>query len=93
MKTVVIKFKKSRNLLNRHPYDTDYSCIRGGSIMNVATDLAHSLEGYVKSFREKDPDEFFSCKLVVRLPEENKSKFISDFVKELNCYIEKVNWS
>lgn len=60
--------------------------------MSTAIDLAHSLEGYVKSFREKDPDEFFSCKLVVRLPEENELKFINDFVKQLNSYIEKIRW-
>ena len=60
--------------------------------MNVAIDLAHSLDGYVKSFREKNPHEFFSCKLVVRLPQENELKFINDFVKELSGYIENIRW-
>ena len=92
MKTVVIKFKKIRRFLNKDPLDTDYASITGGSIMNVAIDLAHSLEGYVKSFREKNPDEFFSCKLVVRLPQENESKFVNDFVKQLSSYIEKIRW-
>ena len=92
MKTVVIKFKKIKKYRHADPYDTAYSCVTGGCIMNTAIDLAHSLEGYVKSFREKDPDEFFSCKLVVRLPQENELKFITDFVKELTCYIEKIRW-
>ena len=92
MKTVVIKFKKIKRFLNNDPLDGDYSCITGGSIMNTAIDLAHSLEGYVKSFREKNPDESFSCKLVVRLPEENELKFINDFVKELNGYINSIRW-
>lgn len=92
MKTVVIKFKKIRRFLNKDPLGDDYACITGGCIMNVAIDLAHSLEGYVKSFREKDPDEFFSCKLVVRLPQENESKFIKNFVKQLSGYIKKIRW-
>ena len=92
MKTVVVKFRKLRRFRNNDPFDEAYSCITGGAIMNIAIDLAHSLEGYVKSFREKDPDEFFSCKLVVRLPEENELKFINDFVKQLKCYIEKIRW-
>lgn len=92
MKTVVMKFKKIRKFLNKDPLDGDHTCIKGGYIMNVAIDLAHSLDGYVKSFREKDPDEFFSCKLVVRLPQENESKFIKNFVKQLSGYIKKIRW-
>jgi hypothetical protein len=92
MKTVVIKFRKIRKFRCADPFDTAYSCITGGSIMNVAIDLARSLEGYVKSFREKNPDEFFNCKLVVKLPQENELKFINDFVKELRGHIENIRW-
>ena len=92
MKTVVIKFKKIKKFRNKDPFDTAYYCVTGGSIMNTAIDLAHSLDGYVKSFREKSPDEFFSCKLVVRLPQENESKFINNFVKELSEYIDNIRW-
>ena len=92
MKTVVIKFKKIRRFRNAGPFDTAYYCVTGGCIMNTAIDLAHSLDGYVKSFREKDPDEFFSCKLVVRLPQENELKFINDFIKELRAYIDNIRW-
>lgn len=86
MKTVVIKFKKIKK------FDTSYYCVTGGYILNTAIDLAHSLDGYVKSFREKDPDESSSCKLVVRLPQENELKFINDFVKELSAYIDNIRW-
>ena len=92
MKTVVIKFKKLRKFRNNDPFDDAYSCVTGGSIMNIAIDLAHSLEGYVKSFREKNPDELFNCKLVVRLPQENELKFINAFVKELSGWIENIRW-
>lgn len=92
MRTVVIKFKKIKRFRNNDPFDGTYSCVTGGSIMNTAIDLAHSLEGYVKSFRERDPDDLFNCKLVVKLPQENELKFINDFVKVLSAHIENIRW-
>ena len=92
MKTVVIKFRKLRKFRNNHPFDDGYYVVAGGFIMNFAIDLAHSLEGYVKSFRERNPDDLFNCKLVVRLPQENESKFINDFVKALSEHIENIRW-
>lgn len=92
MKTVVIKFKKIRIFRHADPFDTTYGCITGGSIMNTAIDLAHSLDGYVKSFKEKEPNEYFHCKLVVRLPEENELKFVHQFTHELSAYIDNIKW-
>lgn len=92
MKTVVIKFRKTTKFRNAYPFDDVYSCITGGSIMNIAINLAHSLEGYVKSFREKDPYDVLKCKIVIRIPEEKETVFISGFIKALNGSIENIKW-
>lgn len=92
MKTVVIKFKKSRNFLNRHPYDTDYMVVRGCSLLNLTMDLAHKYDGFVCSFRDKSPIDTLKCKIVARIPEEHKDLFVKDFLQHFEEYIEKVSW-
>lgn len=91
MKTVVIKFKKSRNFLNRHPYDTDYRVVRGCSLLNLTMDLARKYGGFVCSFRDKEPLDTLKCKIVVRI-EGHKASFIKDFLEHFEEYIEKVSW-
>ena len=92
MKTVVIKFKKSENFLNQHPYDTDYTVIRGCSLLNLTMDLAHKHGGLVCSFRDKEPMDTLKCKIVAHIPDEHKDLFIKDFLDRFMAYIEKVSW-
>lgn len=92
MKTVVIKFKKSRNFLNRHAYDTNYTVVRGCSLLNLTMDLAHKYQGFVCSFRDKEPLDTFKCKIVAQIPEGHKDLFVKDFLEHFEEYIEKVSW-
>lgn len=92
MRTVVIKFKKSRNWTNEHPYDTNYSFIRGCYILDLTMDLANKYDGSVCSFRDKDPIDAVKCKIVAKIPEVHKDLFIKDFIKSFNDYIEQVSW-
>ena len=92
MKTVVIKFKKSRNWTNKHPYDTNYTVVGGCSILNLTLDLANKYDGFVCSFRDRDPIDTLKCKIVAKIPEVHKDLFIKDFLKSFNEHIEKASW-
>ena len=92
MRTVVIKFKKSRNFLNRYPCDTAYTVVRGCSLLNLTMDIARKYCGFVCSFRDKAPQDTLKCKIVAQIPDEHKDLFVKDFIDHFSKYIEKVSW-
>jgi hypothetical protein len=92
LKKKVIKFRKVAKWRLAYQFDTVYSTIQGSSILNLSMELAKKYKGFVCSFRDKGHLDTLKCKLVIKMPEENYSDFIKDFLKAFNGYIEKVSW-
>lgn len=92
MKTKAIKFRKTQRWTSKHPFDTDYTTVTGATIINWAMDTLRQYNGFVCSFRDKEPSDMLKCKLVIIIPKENYTLFVKDFLNMFNGYIEKVSW-